>query len=132
MMISKIYKLITNYFIYKKLMSTQEKYFINALSLRKDWLGRYYTVINLQYDKNYGMDLIKKGLNKFKKDFDSIRMKTGLIDLIKIKTIISIDAINYKAIIGYNNGLKINKVKLYTNLILLILASLIGYIIYSI
>lgn len=128
----RLFKLIRNYFLYKKMMKTNESIFIKKFNLRKDWVGRYYTVINLSYDDTYGMQMVKKGLSKFTRDFDDLRFKTGLQDLIKIKSIKSIDAINYKTIIGYNNGIRIKKDTLYTGIILSFITALIAYLIYKI
>lgn len=97
----------TNYFRYRKIIKENFEVLTQRYKFRYDRLyGRLYTVLNITEDKqevlkNYGYDYLDNEVKKYITSLEEYFLTIGMLDLLSISRIDSVDAINVLIVLRY-------------------------------
>jgi len=99
-------KNIRGFFRYLKIIKQNKEILWKEFKLRKDYIGRLYTVINITKEiedniKKYGISYIDIEIKKYVKNLDLFTLKVGLSELISISHSEILDKFNILLILEY-------------------------------
>lgn len=95
---------VSRFFLYRRIIKANKEVLSNpTVALRRDWINRLYTVLNLDSDvKQYGVELTQTYIKKYLSDSEKVFTNIGLKELVGIYDIQKIDETNYLIVFGYS------------------------------
>ena len=106
-----LWKKLSMYFLYRKIILSSELEFSSTLSLRVDRVNRLYTILNIPpevYQEPYSLrksdidKLSEPYIKEFTRQISSFLDKKGLSELYKLYSIKKVDKYSYLIVIGFS------------------------------